>query len=189
MSTRALSKQDEEELAEFDHLPDEFRLDPYSPLNDPYFRHTKGIRQALIAHKAKMRPKHVSVAHLYRNGHPHKHIAATVKYSVGTIAQILARADVKKYISLLNYLSSYTNGPTEDMRKHMLWRISVDNEQEQPKTAISAVDLLNKMDGTYKDDDDKGRIQITFNGNVFMKGALDQPANTFESRKQDIEDV
>ena len=189
MNNLALTDAQEEELQEFDLLPDELRLDPYSPLNDPYFQHTKGIRQAMIAHKAKMRPTHVSVAHLHRNGHPHRHIAETVKYSVGTIAQILAREDVKKYISLLNYLASYTQGPTEKMRKNMLWRISVDNEHEQPKTAISAIDLLNKMDGVYKDDDDKSHIQITFNGDVFMKGALDQPAKTFESRNQDIEDV
>jgi hypothetical protein len=73
----------------------------------------------------------------------------------------------------LFYLQQLREGPNLEQRKRTLWEITQDNQHDEPKTSISAIQEMNRMDGIGKDTKDT-KIEVTINNQLLPKGALDQ---------------
>ena len=57
----------------------------------------------------------------------------------------------------------------------MLWRIATDNEEEQPRTSILALDALNKQDGVYQKEERGADEGVTINIQNFV---MNSPGDT-----------
>jgi len=179
----------DDELGHYENLPAEMLVDPYHPHNSDYYKSLHRIDQAITHVRAKMKPKHAQIVILHHQGHDGTDIAKRVKVSAATVYNALKSKNGKELAALLIHRTGKLDAPSETLRQHFLWQIANEQRQERPNVAVSAVDTLNKMTGVYAKEESKNEINITINGDVFTKGALDRPAQTFESRRQDIEDV
>lgn len=73
-------------------------------------------------------------------------------------------------------------GPNEALRRNMLWRIAVKEEEPDPKTSIKAIEALNKMhfqNHQIKNPDAGGnqpppQVTININQDILPKGPLDK---------------
>ena len=79
-------------------------------------------------------------------------------------------------------LQQKLDGPTQDHRKGLLFRIALDNEKEKPSVAITAITEINKMSGSYEQQGGGIVNNITINGELLPRGALDElpPVHTIE---------
>ena len=189
MAEKTHLKLVESELGHYENLPPEMLLDADHPHNDQYYKGLHRIDRAIAAVRTKMKPKHVQIILLHHQGHDGTDIAERVKVSTATVSKALNSKNGQELISLLHFRAGKLDAPSEQLRQHVLWRIVRREEEDRPNIAVSAIDTLNKMVGTYAREENKNEINITINGDVFKKGELDKPAAIYEHRQQDIEDV
>lgn len=172
-----------------EYLPPELRLDPYHPDNDTFMRELRSIRSAVQAQTMKMRPRHVAIVKdWYRGNATNKEIAQRHNCTPKTVSAVINSDDGKRLYSLLAHLSRKHAGPTEAHRKAVLHEIMVDNKKERPQVSIAAVQEMNRMDGIGKDKVDT-KVVVQIDNNIFPKGPLDRPAQTFESRIEEADSV
>jgi len=170
-----------DELAEIDD-PD-LLVDPYHPHNDRYFSSQRDIMRKITHAKSQLKPKQVRVVELALSGLKTAQIAEKIKVTPATVLKHIRHPDAIRLAQLLQHLTQLRDGPKKAHRQHMLYRIAVDNEVNRPAIAISALDQLNKLAGSYEQQGNHGNsINITINGAAMPKGALDKLPETYESR-------
>jgi len=168
------------ELAELDYdrdmLPPEDLLDTDHPANDNYIRKLKSTQQAIVSHSRTMRPRHVNIIKRIHTGEPHKDIAAAFNLTTVTISTIKRSPKGAKLLALLAHYGHAVEGPNEAQRRNMLWRIAHTNEEDAPKTSLTAIAELNRMTIADYDRTQKNPSQaplIVINQAVLPKGVLD----------------
>lgn len=161
------------DLAPTEYIPPELALDEYNPENQDFHQKTRRFKQLMVMQQAKCRPHHVQVAKQHHLGKRNSEIAHDLSLHPATVASILKRKEVIHLIDLLRLYGGHMSGPTMDHKRHILWRIAVDNEQADPKTTMQAIDQMNKMDGVYTQKVDLD-VRITIDDGKFKPTALDQ---------------
>lgn len=160
-------------LAPNQYLPPEILLDRYHPSNERFFKDTKALERALVAASQKAGVRNTQIAKMAHRGVRTKDIAKELGFAPATVSAVKRTPAYLSIVSLMEYLSQLREGPNIDHRKRTLWEIVVDNKNVDPKTAIAAMQEMNRMDGVGKQIQDT-KIEVTINADLMPRGALDQ---------------
>lgn len=172
------------------NLPPELLLDKYHPHNDRYFQELKLVRMRIASQKALMKPKAAAAVYLFLSGSNYREIGDKLNIGPTTTSKYIQSTEGKRLASLINHHQQQIDGPNADQRKGILYRIVVDNERDDPNTAISAVKEINKMSGSYETPGSGSQgntINIQINADLMPKGALDVLPETYESKQAALE--
>ena len=165
-----------------DWLPPELLLDPHHPSNDEYCKGHIPLKRELMAHTVNMPPKAVSAIKSHMAGKTRKQIAEELNTTPTTVGKYIRSDAGKRLRALLHHIAHMKDGPNIEHRKHVLWRITVNNEKKNPKTAVAAIQEINKMSGTYDPKQSAGPVNITINNQLLPRGPLDTMPETYEAR-------
>ncbi len=153
----------------------EMLLDRYSPENDVYYRALDHLRAFAVNLTARMRPKHVHIVRGHHQGRSNSEIAAEVGVSGNTVSRVLGQKDAQELLKTLRQIAIQIDGPNLAHRKHVLWRIVVDNEVHDPNIAIQALKELNKVEGAYPTQaPTPPQVNIVINQEQLPRTALDE---------------
>jgi hypothetical protein len=152
-------------------LPTDVELDKYHPSNQPFIKTEQAIKRVIVDQSVNMKPKHVQVTKMHLRGVSNTEIAQELDYALGTVSQILARNDVSDLLRSLTHLDGHLDGPSLALRKHMIWKMALDNEEDDPRISLAAHQELNRVNGVYQND--KPQINIIINEQLLPRGALD----------------
>jgi hypothetical protein len=173
MASNALVQQTiTDYLADHDSEHPETTLDPYHPNNTSYYQQHNMLKRLIVAQSSKMKALHVKVAKGVMKAIKNKDIALELNLEPTTISNIKHRDDVKELINLLYHLQALHEGPSIESRKRLLFEITIDNKEAEPKTSIAAIQEMNRMDGVGREKLDTA-INITINNDTLPRGALD----------------
>lgn len=133
-----------------DELEPEYEEDDfYEPMSDRHALAVQFLEDKLMRIGYRMRGPWKETCRLHATGLSNTAVAKKQGLGLQTIGKTLRRPDCQKYLAALQARTAYLDGPTIKARIHMLWRIAQDNEKHNPRASISAVDTINKTDGTY----------------------------------------
>jgi hypothetical protein len=159
---------------ELNYVPASEQEDKYSPLQDQYVQSVHRLQREVAAKCAEMPPKHVEVVRKWQAGMTQVDICKELDVQTRYCSQIIKKKRSQELMALMHLLRARMDGPNFEQRMNMLWRISVDNESERPKTAITALAEINKMVlGTAALGDGTGQVNIIIQNGVLAKGVLD----------------
>ena len=114
----------------------------------------------------RVKQRHLRWARLELEGKTASEIAKQFNVGYQTVHIALKKPAVKVFQQLVGQLNAIESGPSVAARRDMLWRIAKREEDNNPRVAISAVDILNKQEGLYRPDidaDGTGPLQVTVN--------------------------
>jgi hypothetical protein len=149
---------------------------PYHPMNDRYYKDMRHAENRVMAAQRQMKPRHVQIVKMHFAGWNNVKIAEQVGNTDVTVGRVLHTPEAQTLLHLLNYIQSAAEGPNAAHRKAILYRIITDNEEKQPKVAISAISEINKMDMNehlVKTGTAPGQVTIIINENTFPRTILD----------------
>ena len=173
MASNAVAQQTiTDYLADHDSEHPETALDPYHPNNTTFYQQQNTFKRLIVAQSTKMQANHVKVAKGVMRAVKNKDLALELKLAEGTVSSIKNRDDVKELINLLYHLQALHEGPSIESRKRLLFEITIDNKESEPKTSIAAIQEMNRMDGVGREKLDTA-INITINNDTLPRGALD----------------
>lgn len=155
------------------YLPPDVLLDKYHPANAQFFKDTKALERALVAASQRAGVRNTQIAKMSHRGVRTKDIAKELGFSPATISAAKKTQPYLEIVSLMTYLSQLREGPNIEHRKRTLWEIVVDNKNADPKTAIAAMQEMNRMDGVGKQTNDT-KIEVTINADLLPRGKLDE---------------
>ena len=127
-------------------LPPEVAVDQYHPMGDEFMRHLLGLQRAITTVSARLKPRQVAAAKLFHKGKTKVAIAEELGVHQMTIGKWFKLPDMHQLLTLLQHYAATLDGPREEQRRHLLWRVAVDNRDSDPRTAIAAVAEINRMD-------------------------------------------
>tara|TARA_R110000787_G_scaffold79885_1_gene174330 strand:+ start:428 stop:991 length:564 start_codon:yes stop_codon:yes gene_type:complete len=158
-------------------------MDRHNPANDTYMKEVQQAQRVLLALRSHLRPKQVRILKSVFLGSNYTEAAATHSTTPSTVSKLVRSVNGSRLLAALQHHQSLLDGPQEMQRRSMLWRIAVDNEAVDPKTAIKAVESLNKMaeQQWQKDNPDSAStggvagsgVTIIINQDTMPRGALD----------------
>ena len=154
------------------YLSPELELDKYHPDNHDFMKSKRRYENLLVTQQQKCKPRHVRIAKDHHLGLPTAEIAKRNNVHPTTVRAILHREEVQNLTYLLGRYDAHMSGPTMEHRKHLIWQILVDNQQDDPTVALRANDQINKMEGIYVQKVD-ANLHIQIDSQLFPKGALD----------------
>jgi hypothetical protein len=161
------------EIPEYKYLPPEELLDRYHPNNSEFFLAMQRAKQALVAQQATMKPLHVEIVKQHFRGKRNVDVAEELDITAGTVSKVVNSAQGKNLKFLLQHFAGLNEGPSQEHRKRVLWEIVIDNQQHEPKTAIAALQEMNKMDGIGNAPPPDSEVKIIINQQLLPKGSLD----------------
>ena len=127
-------------------LPPEALLDPDHPNNDPYIQNVKCLERLITAQVKQFTPRQLQIVRMFNAGQKPKDIALQLKCSRQMVYAHTTSDKGKRLISLMRRHLAAVEGPNTAQRRAMVWRIAKDNEQDNPKTSIQAINTLNDME-------------------------------------------
>ncbi len=161
-------------LVDDEHLPPELLLDPDIPINAEYFRKLAHVHRQINAQAAKMRPRQVELVRQMHQGYTLTKAAQIAKYTVPGASNFMRSAPGKRLLGLYRLATSLNEGPTSQHRMHMLFQIARDNQLKDPRTSLSAIEIMNKMSHTYQPDHSTAQvINIQINQEQLPRTPLD----------------
>lgn len=166
-------------------LPPECLLDKYHPQNHQFYEDLTHIKRQLLATGNKVKPYQREAVRLHRAGMSNTDIGKKLDIGPTTIAKWLKLPECKRLNALMNHLQMLNDGPNQDHRKNILYRIAVDNTEKKPRVTIAAIQEINRMSGTYgAEGGNSGNVvQIQINGELLPRGSLDTMPETYENRQ------
>jgi predicted transcriptional regulator len=147
-------------------------IDQYHPMNSEFHKQSDAIKNSMVDLQMEMSNRDVQAVKLASKGLIQKQIADEIGVCSITVSKLMKQEKSIELLSLIRHLSALHEGPTAEHRKRVLWEITVENKLGEPKTAISAIAEMNKMDGIGKEKADTN-INIQINADMFPRGALD----------------
>jgi hypothetical protein len=174
------------ELVTQSYVPPELALDEYHPHNTAFFKAQRQLKQVLAAAALNMKKSHVEIAKLAMRGHKHVDMAAELGLAPSSVSTILRRDDVRKLIETMAFLNALNEGPTIELRKRKLWEIALDNQDTDPKTSISAIGEMNRMDGIGRPN---ANVQADLGNGVVIKMSFGPPPPNQPPTQHPIKDV
>jgi hypothetical protein len=169
-----------------EHLPPEMLLDKDHPKNDQYYKSLQKIERSIRVQGNLLNPNQREVARLTRTGIKTRDIAKKLNIAPATVRKYNNNPDVLRLRSLLDHYQHLQDGPNIEHRKAILYRIVLDNEVDKPNIAIQGIQEINKMSGSYENQQagNNGNVfNIQINGDLLPRGGLDVLPETYESRK------
>jgi len=164
----------DQHIEDLGHPVEQFDADPYHPDSDPYMARERRIRRMLVDQSAKMRPKQVESVKQAAQGRSYKEIAKNLGLTPTTVSKHVRSPEGRELLNLIRTMQAHRSGPTAEHRAGILYRIAVDNEKDKPTVTISAIQEINKMEGSYKrDESDNTKIQIVINNDLMPRTTLD----------------
>lgn len=162
-------------LPELPNLPVDMMLDKYHPDNTQFYKTNRQLERLIVMQSKLCRQRHINIAKLHLKGERNVDIAARLNISPMTVSTILKRSEVQELINLLRYKNSHHDSVTIAHRKNILYQIIVDNQETDPRVAITCIQEMNKMDGVGKEDLNKQPSQVTIviNQDQMPKTVLD----------------
>ncbi len=157
-------------------LPPEYLLDEYHPANDEFIKNIKQLEREIMMLANTLKPAHVAMIKLCVTGVPTKDIAKQHSVTPTTVSRVINTPVAKKIKALLAHHTLAMDGPNVSQRVRMLWEIAKDNQKKQPRTAIAALETINKMTiAEYELSRQSGgnTIEITINANELPRTVLD----------------
>lgn len=146
--------------------------DKYLPQNSSYEKRVGRVQQDILTLAEDMQEWQVEFARRYANGESKTKLCKELKRCDKTIKKFLGTAKAQILIQYFKLLLDVESGPTEAVRKNMLYEIALDNQKEDPKEATKALAELNKMDANKNTGVVGGNITINI-VDTLGKGALD----------------
>jgi hypothetical protein len=127
---------DEEELA-------------YIEPTDPHYQEVTRIHNELASISRQLPAKRRGVAPLVLRGRTNVSIAGELGCSSQTVAVAKDDPMVRRQMVLLQRLNHIQRGPSRESRVSLLWGIAQREKETRPSITLGAVNMLNKMDGVY----------------------------------------
>jgi len=165
LMTKDISQQPE--------VPDFLKRDPYHPESDPFIEQENNLKRAIVEQSEGMEPWQIETAKIYLDNKSIDQTRKIVKKRYDRVASFLKAGPAKQLVYLMELLRAHQDGPQENVRKHMLWRIANDNEKEDPKEATKAIAEINRMCAPKETGGPGGGINIIINNPVLERGPLD----------------
>ena len=164
-------------LAQYDDssLPADLLADTDHPANDAFMRSVNNIQRRIVAHCQTMPKSHPEVIRLVHQGVTNEEIKN--RTGRGSVPLLMKKPASKRLLALLQHYQAALDGPNVSQRKAMLWRIAQKEEENSPKTAISAISELNRTDTTLQPLEQgrsTGQTTITINQQILPRGKLDE---------------
>jgi hypothetical protein len=153
-------------------LPIELEVDKYHPDNYGFMKQVRRVEDMMVVQSNLCRTQDVPLIKSHFMGKTTKEIAKLHRKSGEVVRSALKRPESLRLLRIMRHHAALWEGPTIEMRVRGLTEIWVDNQQDDPRVAISAIAEMNKMQGVGKEKFDPD-INITINANMFPKGALD----------------
>ena len=154
-------------------------LDEHHPANDTYIQSVEHVERQLMHASSLLRPKQVKMMKSVFQGMNYTETAKFHGASARHVSQTAKSPNGARLLKLMSYHLQLLEGANLGQRRSMLWRIAQDNEKLQPKTAIAAVESLNKM--TFKEWEQKnpqnsgqGATTTIIIGDTMPRTVLDQ---------------
>ena len=170
--TTTLALEHLDEMTE-EQLPIELLNDPAHPQNDQFYQSLNQIKRAILHQSAILRPIQVNAAKAALSGITHVKIAKKLDVHPQSVGKYLRDPGVKRLQELIRHMQHMLDGPTNEHRKNILYRIAIDNEHQRPSVSVSAIDMINKMSGGYDQQAPNNTVNITINNELLPKGELD----------------
>lgn len=161
----------------YDDMPESLILADGHPANDQYLRDITTCKRQIMDASASMTGAQVQMCKSFHQGKSFKEIAEAVGCTPTTVSKHCKSDKGRRLISLLRHLALAIDGPADAQRRHTLWRIAMNNEDEDPRISISAISEINKMTHQEKllesGQAGAGKFEIIINSTAFPKGVLD----------------
>lgn len=136
----------EMELYEDDDWADtELEDSTYNPANDEFKRTVVSLQRKIQQLSTQLRPRHVMAVRLSLTEHRNKDIAARLKLTPASVSNIIRSEKAQQLKRAIIQLRNLLDGVSALEREQMLWRIALQNEEFNPRTAIAAVSEINNM--------------------------------------------
>jgi hypothetical protein len=155
-------------------IPPTLENSVYYPGNDPFLQVQNQVESEIVDLSLCMEPVDVEIAKRAVKGESNRAIAKAMKKAQKTVQKIRQKPAVIQLESYLNALKMLREGPGDELRKNMLWRIAVDNEKEDPKEATKALAEINKMTGPKGGAHGVSQINIVIQAEGLTRGPLDE---------------
>ena len=165
---------DDFELMTEDELPIEQHKDPNHPENADFYTSLTVIKRAIEAHMVGMRSIEVAAVKMEIRGKSHTKIAEALDVGGASVGRYVSSDSARRLKQLIRHLQQMLDGPQDEHRKNILYRIAIDNEKKRPTVTIQALDLINKMAGSYEPKESQRDINITINNELLPRGKLDE---------------
>ena len=124
--------------------PNDF-LDEHHPENDLYIKGVEHIQRQIMHAHSQLRTKQVNIIKSIFAGENYTSAAHIHGTSPQTVSKLVKSTNGLRLLNLLQYHLKLIEGPNEAQRRSMLWRIATREEENNPKTTITALEALNKM--------------------------------------------
>lgn len=167
-----LELADLDEMLE-DDLPKELMVDPTHPSNDAFYESQRQITAAISLQTARLRPIEVQATKLHFTGLPQTKIAERLDVGAMSVGKYLKKPDARRLLALLSHLQQLNDGATLAHRKHILYRIAIDNEGHRPNVSVQAIQEINKISGAYEPAQASNVFNIQINSELLPRGQLD----------------
>ncbi len=156
-------------------LPKVILDNPNHPSADAYIQDLRKIQQQIVDQSLSMNKKAVLAAKAHHRGKSYTEIGVELGRTPSWASQIVKTEPAQRLIALLAYYQEAVDGANEAQRRAMAWRIATANEHNQPKTALAALETMNKMDAIARDakNNSSGNVTVIINQQQMPKGALD----------------
>lgn len=151
-------------------IPEAIGADVYYAVNDFSVQQEHRLKQEIYDYAKEFEPWQIESARLRSHGETFASIAKTLGKSRQDISNALKEPALDKLFNFFIHLRIYQDGPNEQLRRNMLWRIAVDNEKKDPKESRGALAELNRMSQGHRG---SGGFNIVINGVELKKGPLD----------------
>lgn len=156
-------------------LDPDIELDYYHPGNHDFMIDLEHMKKAIVSQALTMKEWHHQAVRRRMAGVSNLDIAEEFGVTPAAVSNVLNGEKALRLRQLLIHHQTALEGPSTALRKRMVWEIAVDNQKVEPKTTLSAIQELNRMEGVY--DDHKKQTAssntIIINNNLFPKGKLD----------------
>lgn len=146
--------------------------DKYLPQNASLNKRVSRVQQDILTIAEGMETWKLEFARRYASGDSQNKIAKDMKKSPKTLKNFLQTAPAQMLVQYYKLLLDVESGPSEAVRKNMLYEIAVDNQESDPKEATKAIAELNKMDSDKGQGGGLGNITINIVDSL-SKGTLD----------------
>tara|TARA_R110000803_G_C11989465_1_gene321828 strand:+ start:35806 stop:36288 length:483 start_codon:yes stop_codon:yes gene_type:complete len=146
--------------------------DKYLPINSSYEKRVGRIQTDILDIAEGMDPWKLEFARRYAGGEAKTKIAKDIHRADTTVNKFLATAPAQLLVQYYKLLLDVESGPTESVRKNILYEIALDNQKLDPKESTKAIAELNKMDNDKNKGGGLGTINITISADL-PKGPLD----------------
>jgi hypothetical protein len=144
-----------------DNLPDLFAVPTYFDVepepNDPYHQELARLVDNLARIKIHVVGKRQMAINAYFQNKSGKDIAELAGYQKPPPIREWFKQPNSPELEMYGLLQKIYNlraGPTIEQRKHLLWKIALNEHENSPSNAIRSIDTVNKMEGVYSNDEE-----------------------------------